>query len=80
MPDELAMLFASSLLASGKFEDFGAAVSQAWWIVPEYYRSRGEWATLIFPTFWPSAFPMSPNEGEDATAAYVGQGEDRAFV
>lgn len=78
-PDQIALALAQGFMASGKYDDAAAAISQAWWAVPEFYRCRMEWASIIAPTFWPAQF-ASPDEGSAATAAYVGQGEDAVHV
>lgn len=50
-PDEIALRFAASMLASGRYgDDFGAALSAAWYATAQFYVTRA--------TVWPDAFAL----------------------
>lgn len=60
-PDDVALAFASALLASGRYnDDFGAAVNAAWTAVPHFYTNRQWYASTIAPMFFVHVTPRPP--------------------
>lgn len=54
-PDDIALRFASALLASGQYEDAAAAIARAWWLVPEFYIGRRVYVNQIAPLYFTTA-------------------------
>ncbi len=62
-PDQLAMTFASAMIASGRLDNMEAAIMAAWWAVPEFYRGRIDYQEKIAPLYFTG---MGRQEPEDA--------------
>lgn len=68
-PDQLAVAFASALIMSGKYDNAGAAISQAWWVVPEFYRGRQEYQEKIAPMYFGGVLASDADPGAEYDVA-----------
>lgn len=56
-PYEIAMAFGAANVASGKFENPGAAMASAWAAVPEFYQARDQYLNETVPIFYGGEIP-----------------------
>jgi hypothetical protein len=66
-PYDIAMAFGPAALASGRFENIGAAMAAAWFAIPEFYQARDQYLTQIAPAFYGVAGQLAADAEADDT-------------